>query len=115
MATQVERLGRELAGRYRVERELEALLWHDFTYTEYAAQGFALLGDVSNMRRWLQRSTDLGIGYHTALSRHNAVWCPWLTHPDVAPVFQQIGANAARYVTIPLAPRAAALARGPFP
>jgi hypothetical protein len=30
---------------------------------------------------------------------------------DLVPVFEQIRANAARYATIPLAPRAAALTR----
>jgi eukaryotic-like serine/threonine-protein kinase len=91
--------------------DLEALLWHDFSYTEYAAQGFALLGDVAGIQKWLPRAADLGAGYYDALSRHNAAWRPWLAHPDIAPVFERIRANAARYATIPLAPRAAALLR----
>jgi serine/threonine-protein kinase len=91
--------------------ELEAVLWQDFSYTEYAAQGLALLGDVAGIRKWLSRAAELGAGYYGALSRHNAVWRRWLAHPDVAPAFERIRANAARYATIPLAPRAAALTR----
>ncbi len=90
--------------------EQEALLWHDFSYTEYAAQGFALLGDVSGIQKWLARAADLGAGYYGALSRHSAVWRPWLAHPDVAPIFERIRANAERCSAIPLAPRAQAIA-----
>jgi hypothetical protein len=91
--------------------ELEASLWQDFSYAEYAAQGFALLGDVGGVHKWLTRATDLGAGYSGALTLNNAVWRPWLAHPDVAPIFERVRANAARYATIPLAPRAAALTR----
>jgi serine/threonine-protein kinase len=89
--------------------ELAASLWQDFSYAEYAAQGFALLGDVGGVQKWLARATDLGAGYSGALTLHNAVWRPWLAHPDVAPIFERMRANAARYATISLAPRAAAL------
>ncbi len=88
------------------------MLWHDFSYTEYAAEGFALLGDAAGARKWLGRAADLGAGYHRGLSAHHAVWGSWLAHPELAPIFARIEANAARYAAIPLAPRARALAKG---
>ncbi|WP_310569944.1 protein kinase [Gemmatimonas sp.] len=90
--------------------ELAATLWRDFSYTEYAAEGFALLGDAAGARKWLARAADLGAGYYRGLWAHHAVWRPWLAHPDLAPIFAQIKANADRYAAIPLAPRARALA-----
>ena len=92
--------------------ELEAMLWRDFSYTEYAAEGFALLGDAAGAGKWLGRAADLGAGYYRGLSAHHAVWRPWLAHPDLAPIFARLKANAARYAAIPLAPRARALAGG---
>lgn len=92
--------------------ELEAMLWRDFSYTEYAGEGFALLGDVTNARKWLRRAADLGAGYYQGLVEHHAVWRPWVAHPELAPIFAQIKANADRYGAIPLAPRARALAKG---
>ena len=86
--------------------ELEAMLWRDFSYTEYAAEGFALLGDVAGARKWLGRAAELGAGYYRGLSAHHAVWRPWLAHADLAPIFAQLKGNADRYATIPLAPRA---------
>jgi len=92
--------------------EVEAMLWHDFSYTEYAAEGFALLGDAAGARKWLGRAADLGAGYYRGLSANHAVWGSWLAHPELTPIFARIEANAARYAAIPLAPRARALAKG---
>ena len=91
--------------------ELEAMLWRDFSYTEYAAEGFALLGHASDARKWLGRAADLGAGYYRGLSVHHAVWRPWLAHPEFMPIFARLKANADRYAAIPLAPRASALAQ----
>ncbi len=90
--------------------ELEAMLWHDFSYVEYVAEGFALLGDVDGIRKWLGRSAGLGAGYYSVLTRHHAVWRPWLAHPDVSPIFAQIRANSDRYAELALAPQAVSLA-----
>jgi len=90
--------------------QLEGMLWHDFSYVEYAAEGFALLGDVDGIRKWLGRSAELGAGHYSGLTRYHAVWRPWLSHPDVAPIFAQLRANSDRYAEIPLAPHAVSLA-----
>ena len=90
--------------------ELETTLWRDFSYTEYAAEGFAMLGDVDNASKWLERAVELGAGYYRGLSSFHAVWRPWLEHPQMAPMFARLKANADRYAAIPLAPRARALA-----
>jgi hypothetical protein len=89
--------------------EVEAALWHDFQYTECVAEGFAVLGDVPNMVRWLGRSVDLGMGYIAPIAESHAVWQRWLEHPDVAPLMARCREHAKRYAAIPLAPRVAAM------
>jgi hypothetical protein len=89
--------------------EVEAVLWNDFQYTECVAEGFAVLGDVPNVVRWLGRSVDLGMGYLAPLAESHAVWQRWLAHPDVAPLLARCREHAVRYAAIPLAPRVAAL------
>jgi TolB-like protein len=89
--------------------EVEAVLWNDFQYTECVAEGFAVLGDVPNMLRWLGRSVDHGMSYIAPLVESHAVWQHWFEHPDVAPLLARCREHAARYAEIPLAPRVAAL------
>jgi len=89
--------------------EVEATLWNDFQYTECAAEGFAVLGDVPNVVRWLGRSVDLGMSYIAPLVESHAVWQRWLAHPEVAPLLARCREHAERYAVIPLAPRVAAL------
>ncbi|MCL4819409.1 MAG: hypothetical protein KJ067_09715 [Vicinamibacteria bacterium] len=89
--------------------EVEAILWNDFQYTECVAEGYAVLGDVPNVVRWLGRSVDLGMAYIAPLVESHAVWRGWLAHPDVAPLLARCREHAERYAAIPLAPRAAAL------
>jgi hypothetical protein len=89
--------------------EVEAVLWNDFQYTECVAEGFAVLGDVPNVLRWLGRSVDLGMGYLAPLVESHTVWQRWLVHPDVAPLLARCREHAVRYAAIPLAPRVAAL------
>jgi serine/threonine-protein kinase len=85
-------------------------IWKDWQYAEYVAQGFALLGDPEEASRWLEQSVRLGLGIHEAVTRHCAVWRPWLAHPACAPIFASLKHNAERYAGIPVAPRALALA-----
>ena len=68
--------------------ELETTLWRDFSYTEYAAEGFAMLGDADNASKWLERAVELGAGYYRGLSSFHAVWRPWLEHPQMAPILR---------------------------
>ena len=89
--------------------EVEASLWNDFQYTECVATGFAVLGDVPNMVKWLGRSVDLGMGYLAPLVESHPVWQRYLAHPEVAPLLVRCREHAARYAAIPLAPRVAAL------
>jgi hypothetical protein len=89
--------------------EVEAVLWNDFQYTECVAEGFAVLGDVPNMVRWLGRSVDLGMSYIAPLVESHAVWQPWAEHPEVAPLLARCREHAERYAAIPLAPRVAAM------
>jgi hypothetical protein len=89
--------------------EVEAVLWNDFQYTECVAEGFAVLGDVPNMVRWLGRSVDLGMSYIAPLVESHAVWQSWFEHPDVVPLLARSREHAVRYAAIPLAPRVAAM------
>ncbi len=84
-------------------------LWKDWQYAEYVAQGFALLGDVDESARWLERSVQLGLGIHDAITQHSAVWRPWLEHPRFVPIFESLKQNAERYARIPVAARALAM------
>ena len=54
--------------------EVEAVLWNDFQYTECVAEGFAVLGDVPNMLKWLGRSVDLGMSYIAPFVESHMVW-----------------------------------------
>jgi tetratricopeptide (TPR) repeat protein len=78
-------------------------------YTEYIAQGFALLGDAEEAAHWLEQSVRLGFGVYDAVTVHNAVWRPWLTHPLFVPVLESLKRNAERYAQLPVAPRALAM------
>jgi hypothetical protein len=84
-------------------------IWKDFQYAEYVAQGFALLGDVEEAARWLEQSVRLGLGVVDAVTLHNAVWRPWLEHPQFLPVLEGLRQNAERYAKLPVAPRALAM------
>lgn len=63
--------------------ELETTLWRNFSYTEYTAEGFAMLGDADNAGKWLGRAAELRAGYYRGLSSFHAVWRPWLEHPKM--------------------------------
>jgi eukaryotic-like serine/threonine-protein kinase len=84
-------------------------IWKDFQYSEYVAQGFALLGEVEESARWLEQSVHLGLGIHDTVTLHNAVWRPWLDHPRFVPVLESLRQNAERYAQLPVAPRALAM------
>jgi len=84
-------------------------LWKDLQYAEWIAEGFALLGDIVEAARWLEQAARLGTGIHESLTRHNAVWRPWLDHQAFVPIFASLKRNAERYARIPVAPRALAL------
>ncbi|WP_411282022.1 protein kinase domain-containing protein [Gemmatimonas sp.] len=101
--------GNRVAAAAILTPELEATLWQDFSYTEYAAEGFALLDDVAGIQKWLSRAAHLGASYYRGLSQHHALWRVWLVHPDVAPIFAHIRRNSEHVATIPLAPRVRAL------
>ncbi|MCB1184169.1 protein kinase [bacterium] len=88
---------------------VEGTLWNDFQYTECVAEGFAVLGDVPNVVRWLGRSVDLGMSYIGPIVETHAVWREWVAHPEVAPLLARSREHVARYAAIPLAPRVAAL------
>ena len=92
--------------------EVEAVLWQDWQYTEVVAEGFALLGDVAGVEKWLGRSVDLGMGYLANYAHQHALWKSWIDHPRIAPLMARCRAHAARYAAIPLAPRLAALVSG---
>ena len=101
--------GEREAAMAHLTSEVEATLWNDFQYTECVAEGFAVLGDVPNMLRWLGRSADLGMSYIAPVVESHAVWRAWSSHPEVAPLLARCRGHAARYAAIPLAPRVAAL------
>jgi eukaryotic-like serine/threonine-protein kinase len=88
----------------------EHVLWADFQYAEFVAQGFAMLGDIAEAARWLDHAVDAGIGMYDAITLHNAVWRPWLDHPALVPVLARLRERAAAYAALPVAPRALAMA-----
>jgi eukaryotic-like serine/threonine-protein kinase len=88
----------------------EEVLWADFQYSEFVAQGFAILGDHTEAARWLDHAVDSGIGMYDAITLHNAVWRPWLEHPALVPVLARLRDRAAAYAALPVAPRALAMA-----
>jgi hypothetical protein len=47
---------------------------------------------------------------YKAITLHNAVWRPWLAHPALVPVLARLHDRAAAYATLPVAPRALAMA-----
>ncbi|MDZ4259981.1 MAG: protein kinase [Gemmatimonadales bacterium] len=98
--------GETAAARAALVPEVTPGLWKDFQYAEWIAQGFAMLGDVEESSRWLERAVHLGLGIHEAVTRHSAVWRPWLDHPRFIPIFDALRQNTARYAEIAIAPRA---------
>ncbi len=89
--------------------EVAAYAWKDYQYTPFIAEGFILLGDVEEAARWLAQAVHLGSGIHDAITRHNAVWRPWLDHPRIAPILEAMQQVAHRNAQLPVAPRALAL------
>ena len=84
-------------------------LWKDWQYAEYVAQGFALLRELDESARWLERSVQLGLGIHDTITQHSSVWRPLLEHPLFVPILEALQQNAERYSHIPVAPRALAM------
>jgi len=101
--------GDAVAAAQALTPEIEAVLWHDFQYTECIAEGFALLGDVANLVKFLGRSVDLGMGYCALTTGKHDAWQPWLDHVLVAPLMARCREHATRYAAIPVAPRVASL------
>jgi serine/threonine-protein kinase len=83
--------------------------WKDYQITWIISTGFILLGDVEEAARWLAQAVHLGSGIHEAITRHNAVWRPWLDHPRIAPILEAMQEVAHRHAQLPVAPRALAL------
>jgi hypothetical protein len=110
-------LAQFLAGAIRGEQgtrelltpEVEEGAWHDASYAEHVAEGFALLNDAEQAARWLGRAVDAGFSCHEGLARYNAVWRPWLDHPLLAPVFERMRIQAAQQAALPIGPRLRAL------
>ncbi len=98
--------GDAVSARAALLPEMADGIWQDFQYAEWVAQGFALLGDVDEAARWLAQAAHLGSGIHDAVTRHTAVWQPWVGHPRFAPILVALKHNAARYAQLPVAPRA---------
>jgi eukaryotic-like serine/threonine-protein kinase len=81
----------------------------DASYAEMVAEGFALLGDAEEAARWLGRAVDGGFACYTGLAEHNALWRPWLNHPQLAPVFARMRNLEKEQVAMPLGPGLRAL------
>ncbi len=101
--------GDGVAARATLAPDVTAGIWNDFQYAEWVAQGFALLEDVEEAARWLEQAVHLGLGIHEAVTRHSAVWRPWLDHPRFVPIFEALRQNVERYAEITVAPRALAI------
>jgi eukaryotic-like serine/threonine-protein kinase len=86
------------------------VLWADFQYSEFVAQGFTMLGDIPEAARWLDHAVEGGLGMCDAITLHNAVWRPWLEHPALVPVLARLRDRAMVYAALPVAPRALAMA-----
>ncbi|HUG26799.1 MAG TPA: hypothetical protein VMK53_00765, partial [Gemmatimonadales bacterium] len=97
------------AARAALAPDVTAGIWNDFQYAEWIAQGFVLLEDVEEAARWLEQSVQCGLGIHEAVTRHSAVWRPWLDHPRFVPIFEALRQNVERYAGIAVAPRALAM------
>ena len=89
--------------------EIAALAWEDYQYAEFVAEGFILLGDEEEAARWLAQAVHLGTSIHDAITRHNAVWRPWLDHPRMAPILEAMQELAHRNAQLPVAARALAM------
>ena len=76
---------------------------------EFVAEGFILLGDEEEAARWLAQAVHLGTSIHDAITRHNAVWRPWLDHPRMAPILEAMQELAHRNAQLPVAARALAM------
>jgi eukaryotic-like serine/threonine-protein kinase len=102
--------GEAVAARAVLSPGTVDVLWADFQYSEFVAQGFAMLGDIAEAARWLDHAVDSGIGMYDAITLHNAVWRPWLAHPALVPVLARLQDRAAAYAALPVAPRVLAMA-----
>ena len=106
-----------LSGAIRGEPTAQAVLtpavqegaWQDGTYAEIVAEGFVLLNDAEQAAKWLGRAVDTGFSCYEGLTRHNALWRPWLDHPSLAPVFERLRVQAARQAALPIGPKLRAL------
>ena len=97
------------SARAALTPEVEQAGWHDSSYAEFVAEGFALLNDAEQAARWLDRSVDLGFGCYAGLAEHNALWRRWRGHPLLKPVFERLRVQSAYYESLPIAPRLAEL------
>ena len=97
------------SARAALTPEVEQAGWHDNSYAEFVAEGFALLNDAEQAARWLGRSVDLGFGCYAGLAEHNALWQRWRGHPLLKPVFERLRVQSAYYESLPIAPRLAEL------
>jgi hypothetical protein len=76
--------------------------------------GFEPPAPLRASRPWIDviptaQAVHLGSGIHDAITRHNAVWRPWLDHPRIAPILEAMQQVAHRHAQLPVAPRALAL------
>jgi tetratricopeptide (TPR) repeat protein len=113
--------GHRAAARATLTPEMDEVFDADFTYMEFVAQGFAILGDAEEAARRLGRAVERGLGIYGAITRHNAAWRPCLRHPSMVPVLARLRERSAALAAEPIAPRALALvtdqrpATGPMP
>lgn len=103
---------RDPTARKVLTPDFELGAWQDGSYAEIVAEGFALLEDADQAAKWLGRAVDTGFSCHQGLTVHNAIWRPWLDHPQLAPVFERLRVQAERQATLPLGPNLRAVVEG---